>query len=67
MTAWFVSVSLKPLLRYRAKEMIQLLAGGQKLSAFDYELSLKILDHTEVMPDGKLTVVFNTGTSISHN
>jgi hypothetical protein len=53
-----------PLLRYRAKGVIQLLAGGQAFYVFDYELSLKILDHIEVMPDGKLTVVFNTGTRI---
>lgn len=53
------------LLRYRAKEMAQLLAGRQELSYLDYEFSLKILDHIEVMPDGKLTVVFNTGTRIS--
>ena len=29
--------------------MIQLLAGGQRLSKFDYELSLKILDRIEVL------------------
>ena len=55
-----------PLLRYRANEVIQLLTEGQKLSGFDYELSLKILDHIEIMPDGTLIVILNIGIRISN-
>lgn len=53
------------LIRYRAKEMINLINKGHKLTEFDYELSLKILDYIEVTPDGKLSVIFLTGTKIT--
>ncbi len=53
------------LLRYRAKEMIHLISTGQKLTEFDYELSLKILDHIEITPARKLSVIFYTGTRIT--
>jgi len=45
--------------------MIRLLSEMGRIEAFDYELSLKTLDHIEVTPIGKLTVVFLTGTKIS--
>jgi hypothetical protein len=53
------------LIRYRAQELINLIKTGQKLNEFDYDLSLKILDHIEVMPDGKLTVIFLAGIKIT--
>jgi len=49
------------LTRYRAQELMDLMKMGQKLNEFDYELSLRILDHIEVTPDGKLTVIFLAG------
>jgi hypothetical protein len=45
--------------------MAQLLAKWQQLSEFDYESSLKILDHIEVMPNGMLVAVFKESTRIS--
>jgi hypothetical protein len=52
------------LTRYRAKELIDLMKSGQKLNKFDYELSLKILDHIEVTLDGKLIVIFLAGIKV---
>lgn len=52
------------LTRYRAQELIDLIKTGQKLNKFDYELSLKILDHIEVTPEGKLTVIFLAGIRV---
>ena len=49
------------LIRYRAKEMLRLLDEVGKLAGFDYYFSLKVLDHMELMPDGKLAVVFLSG------
>jgi hypothetical protein len=59
------AVSKDMLVRYRANEMIRLLSEVGRIEAFDYELSLKVLDHIEVTPDGKLTVTFFTGTKIT--
>ena len=53
------------LLRYWAMEMLHMINTGRKLTEFDYELSLKILDHIEVTIDGKLAVIFLTGTKIT--
>ena len=53
------------LVRYWANEMIRLLSEVGRIEAFDYELSLRILDHIEVTPDGKLAVIFLTGTKIT--
>lgn len=53
------------LVRYRANEMLRLLAEVGRVAAFDYELSLRVLDHIEVTPDGKLSVIFLAGTKIS--
>lgn len=49
------------LIRYRAKEMLRLLDEVGKLAAFNYYFSLKVLDHMELTPDGKLAVVFLSG------
>lgn len=59
------STSDDPLLQYRAKEIAALVDEGKKLTEFDYELSLKTLDHIEVTPNNKLRVVFLTGTIIT--
>ena len=54
-----------PLLQYRAGELVRLVNEGQRIETFDYELSLKVHDHIEVMPEGKLAVLLLTGTSIT--
>ncbi len=53
------------LTRYRAKEMLRLMDKVGKLVAFDYFFSLKVLDHMELMPDGKLSVVFLAGVRVT--
>lgn len=53
------------LLQYRAREIAQLINEGHKLTAFDYKLSQKILDHIEVISGGKLRVIFLTGTTVT--
>ena len=53
------------LIRYRAKEMLRLLDEVGKLAAFDYHFSLKVLDHMELMPGGKLAVVFLSGVRLT--
>ena len=53
------------LTRYRAKEMLRLLDEIGKLMAFDYYFSLKVLDHMELLPDGKLAVVFLSGVRLT--
>ncbi len=53
------------LIRYRAKEMLRLLDEVGKLAAFDYYFSLKVLDHMELTPDGKLAVVFLSGIRLT--
>lgn len=53
------------LLKYRAQEMLCLLNEGRMLEAFDYELSLKVLDHIEVRDDGRLDVMFLAGMEVA--
>ena len=53
------------LLRYRAREMGRLLGERGRIREFDYELMMKILDHVEVTADGKLAVIFLTGTRVT--
>ena len=53
------------LTRYRAQELMNLIKTGQKLNKFDYDLSLKILDHIEVTLDDKLVVIFLAGIKIT--
>ena len=50
---------------YRAKDMLRLLDEVGKLAAFDYHFSLKVLDHIELMPDGKLAVMFLSGVRLT--
>jgi site-specific DNA recombinase len=59
------TTSLDILVRYRANEMIRLLSEVGQIKTFDYELSLIILDHIEVTPDGRLAVIFLAGTKIT--
>ena len=70
--AWNLMVSKKPLyqaslkrtvtlnenalVQYRAEELSRLL---------DYVFSLKVLDHMELQPNGKLTAVFSAGVRIT--
>ena len=53
------------LTRYRAREMFRLLDEVGKLSVFDYYFSLKVLDHMELLPAGKLAVVFLSGVRLT--
>ena len=48
-----------------AKEMLRFLDEVGKLETFDYYFSLKVLDHMELMPDGKLAVVFLSGIRLT--
>jgi hypothetical protein len=53
------------LVRYRAGEMARLLEERGRLREFDYDLSRKVLDHIEVTADGKMAVIFLTGTRVT--
>jgi type II secretory ATPase GspE/PulE/Tfp pilus assembly ATPase PilB-like protein len=53
------------LVRYRANEMIRLISEVGRIETFDYKLALKVFNHIEVTPDGKLAVIFLTGTRIT--
>lgn len=52
------------LIRYRAREMAELLKRG-RLWEFNYDLVNKVLDHVEVTVDGRLAVIFLTGTRVT--
>ena len=52
------------LIKYRSKEMIRLLDRG-RIREFDYLLANKTLDHIEVTVDGRLAVIFLTGTRVT--
>ncbi len=53
------------LTRYHAFEMLRLMDEVGKISEFDYLLSVKVLDHMELMPENKLTVVLLSGIRIT--
>lgn len=53
------------LMQYRANEMVRLISEVGRIEAFDYELLLKVLDHIEVKPEGKLAMIFLEGTRIT--
>ena len=36
-----------------------------RMKDFDYDLSLRVLDHIEVTTDGKLAVIFLTGSRVT--
>jgi site-specific DNA recombinase len=59
------SASSDLLVRYRASEMIRLISEVGRIEVFDYVLALRVLDHIEVTPDGKLTVIFLSGAKIT--
>ena len=46
------------LLRYRTGELLRLIDKVGTIAAFDYELSLKVMEKIEVTTQGKLTVCF---------
>ena len=52
------------LAKYRASELMGLLESTGEIHAFDYALSIRVLDCIEVGPDGKLTVSFLAGIRI---
>jgi hypothetical protein len=53
------------LTRYHASEMLRLMDEVGKIAKFDYMLSVKVLDRMELMPEGKLAVVFLSGIRIT--
>jgi len=52
------------LAKYRASELMGLLESAGEILAFDYALSVRVLDCIEVGPRGKLTVSFLAGKRI---
>ena len=52
------------LAKYRASELMGLLESTGEIHAFDYALSVRVLDCIEVWPGGKLTVSFLAGIRI---
>ena len=53
------------LFRYRAREIDRLLDEWGRIREFDYGLCNQVLDHIEVTADGKLAVIFLTGTRVT--
>ena len=53
------------LVKYRAREMERLLGEWGRIREFDYGLCNKVLDHIEVTVDGRLAVIFLTGTRVT--
>lgn len=53
------------LTRYRANEMIRLLDEVGRLDSFNFPLMLKTIDRIDVLPDGKLTFLFQSGVRIT--
>lgn len=53
------------LVRYRAKEMLELIDSVGRLNAFDYPLMLRTLDRVETNADEKLTFIFQSGIRIT--
>lgn len=53
------------LVRYRARELGSLLQERGRIRKLDYGLMNKVLDHIEVTADGKLAVIFRTGTRVT--
>ena len=45
--------------------MLRLLDEVGKLATFDYYFSLKVLDHMELTPEGKLAVMFLSGIRLT--
>lgn len=59
------STSTDVLMRNRSNEMNRIIMKVGRIENFNHELSLKVLDHIEVTPDGKLCVIYLTGTKIT--
>lgn len=53
------------LVRYRAREMGRLLEEHGRMREFNYSLVNQVLDHIEVSAEGKLAVIFLTGTRVT--
>lgn len=52
-------------MKYRAEQLTGILENGNTLSAFDYELYNKVIDHFEVTPDARLKVIFLAGIMVT--
>jgi len=53
------------LIRYRAREMGRLLGEKGRIRERDHDLMMRVLDHVEVKEDGRLAVIFLTGTRVT--
>ena len=53
------------LIRYRAKEMLELFDGVGRLVAFDFSLMRRTVDRVETTADEKLTFIFQSGIRIT--
>lgn len=53
------------LLRYRCRKLVELITDRGYIREFDYRLSTEVLDHIEVTPQGRLTVIFLAGITIT--
>ena len=53
------------LIRYRAREMLELIDSIGRLNAFDFPLMLRTLDRVETTADEKLTFTFQSGIRIT--
>lgn len=49
--------------RYRCGRLLELMKEKGRIKAFEYELSLEVLDHIEVTPEGELRVIFLAGVT----
>ena len=52
---------------YRTKELIHLVEETRQIETMPYELMLRTLDHIEIGLDGKVEVIFLTGTRLEFN
>lgn len=53
------------LLRYRCRRLAELITERGRIDGFDYTLCIEVLDHMEVTPRGKLSVIFFAGITIT--
>jgi len=53
------------LARYRAGEIARLLEERGRIREFEHGLANQVLEHVEVREDGRLAVIFLTGTQVT--
>ncbi len=60
-----VATSGNPLIAYRAKRIVALFEMLGKLKEFDFSLMIRTPDRVEIMPNEKLSFLFQPGVSIT--